>query len=39
MRRPPLLIAVTAGLAVALLTAIVVMHPFLPIDATVEKDV
>ena len=33
------MVAITAGLAVALLTAIVVMHPFLPVDATVERDV
>jgi len=39
MRRPALAVAVTAALAVALLTAVVVMHPFLPVDATVEKDV
>jgi membrane-associated phospholipid phosphatase len=39
VRRPALVVAITAGLAVALLTAIVVMHPFLPADAAVERDV
>lgn len=39
MRRPALAVAVTAALAVAVISAIVVMHPFLPVDATVEKDV
>jgi membrane-associated phospholipid phosphatase len=39
VRRPALAVAVTAALAVAVVTAIVVMHPFLPVDATVERDV
>jgi membrane-associated phospholipid phosphatase len=39
VRRPALAVAVTAALAVAAITAIVVMHPFLPVDATVERDV
>jgi membrane-associated phospholipid phosphatase len=39
MRRPLLGIAVAAAVAAAALTALVVMHPFLQVDATIEDDV
>jgi undecaprenyl-diphosphatase len=39
IRIPALAIAVVAAAAVGILTAIVVMHPFLQLDATVERDV
>jgi len=39
VRRPTLALAITAACAVAVITAIVVMHPFLPVDATIENDV
>lgn len=39
MRRPYAVIALTAAVGVAIVTAAVVMHPFLPLDATVEDGV
>jgi membrane-associated phospholipid phosphatase len=39
LRRPYAVIAMAATVGVAIITAIVVMHPFLPIDATVEDDI
>jgi membrane-associated phospholipid phosphatase len=39
LRRPYAVIAIAATVGVAIITAIVVMHPFLPIDATVEDDI
>jgi membrane-associated phospholipid phosphatase len=39
IRRPLLAIAIAAAVAVGVITAIVVMHPFLSLDATVENDV
>jgi membrane-associated phospholipid phosphatase len=39
LRRPFAVIALAAALGVAIITVIVVMHPFLPVDATVEDDV
>jgi membrane-associated phospholipid phosphatase len=39
IRRPFLFIGLAAAAAVAILTAIVVMNPYLPIDATVERDI
>jgi membrane-associated phospholipid phosphatase len=39
VRRPTLAVAIAAACAVAVITAIVVMHPFLTIDAAVENDV
>jgi undecaprenyl-diphosphatase len=39
IRRPFLFIGLAGAAAVAILTAIVVMNPYLPIDATVERDI
>ena len=39
IRRPFLLLGLAGAAAVAILTAIVVMSPYLPIDATVERDI
>jgi membrane-associated phospholipid phosphatase len=39
IRVPMLAVAIAAGVAVGVLTAIVVMHPYLPLDATVERDI
>jgi membrane-associated phospholipid phosphatase len=39
IRIPLLAVAITAAVAVAGLTAIVVMHPYLSLDATVENDI
>ena len=39
MRRTALVIAIAAALGAAAITAVVVMHPFLQLDATVENDV
>ena len=39
MRGAPIAVAVACALAVALITGIVVMHPFLAMDATVENDI
>lgn len=39
IRVPTLLIAIAAAAALGVLTAIVVMHPYLTLDATVERDV
>jgi undecaprenyl-diphosphatase len=39
IRRPFLFIGLAAAAAVAILTAIVVMNPYQPIDATVERDI
>ncbi len=39
MRKPLLVAAICAALGAAIITAIVVTHPFLPLDATVERDV
>jgi len=39
IRRPFLFIGLAGAAAVAILTAIVVMSPYLPIDATVERDI
>jgi undecaprenyl-diphosphatase len=38
IRVPVLAVAITSAAAVGILTAIVVMNPYLPIDATVERD-
>lgn len=39
MRAPLLAIAVVAALGAAAIAALVVAHPFIPVDATVERDV
>ena len=39
IRRPLLFVAVAAAAAVGIITAIVVINPYLPIDATVERDI
>lgn len=39
LNRPLLAVAVLAALAAAVLTAVVVTHPFIPADAAVERDV
>ena len=39
IRVPTLIVAIAAAAAVGVLTAIVVMHPYLTLDATVERDV
>jgi undecaprenyl-diphosphatase len=39
IRVPLLLVAILAAIAVGVITAIVVMHPYLQLDATVERDV
>jgi membrane-associated phospholipid phosphatase len=39
IRRPFLFAGIAAALAVGIITAIVVMNPFLQIDATVERDI
>jgi membrane-associated phospholipid phosphatase len=39
IRRPFLFIGLALAAAVAILTAIVVINPYLPIDATVERDI
>ncbi len=39
IRRPLLFVAIAAAAAVGIITAIVVMNPYLPIDATVERDI
>ena len=36
---PALVVAIAAAAAVALITAIVVMHPYLALDATVDRDI
>jgi undecaprenyl-diphosphatase len=38
-RGPLLFVAIAAAVAVGILTAVVVMNPYLPIDATVERDI
>ena len=39
IRRPFLFVAIASAVAVAILTAIVVMNPYLQMDATVERDI
>src|ERR1700693_5332732 len=39
IRVPMLAIAIAAAAAVGVITAIVIMHPFLSLDATVERDI
>src|ERR1700693_2251980 len=39
IRVPMLAIAIAAAAAVGVITAIVIMHPFLSFDATVERDI
>jgi undecaprenyl-diphosphatase len=39
IRVPLLIVAILAAIAVGVITGIVVMHPFLSLDATVERDV
>jgi membrane-associated phospholipid phosphatase len=39
IRRPLLFVAIAAAAAVGIITAIVVMNPYLQIDATVERDI
>jgi membrane-associated phospholipid phosphatase len=39
IRVPMLAVAIASAVAVGLITAIVVMHPYLQLDATVERDV
>lgn len=39
IRVPMLAVAIASAIAVGVLTAIVVMHPYLPLDATIERDV
>jgi undecaprenyl-diphosphatase len=39
MRRPFLFVAIAAAAALGMLTAIVVINPYVPIDATVERDI
>lgn len=39
IRRPLLAVAIAAALAVSVLTAIVIMHPYLSLDATVQDDI
>jgi undecaprenyl-diphosphatase len=39
IRRPLLFVAIVAAAAVGIITAIVVMNPYLQIDATVERDI
>ena len=39
IRIPTLVIAIAAAAAVGIIAAIVVMHPYLAVDATVERDV
>src|ERR1700682_93216 len=39
IRVPMLAVAIASAIAVSLLTAVVVMHPFLQLDATVERDI
>jgi undecaprenyl-diphosphatase len=39
IRGPFLFVAIAAAAAVGIITAIVVMNPYLPIDATVERDI
>ena len=39
IRVPTLVVAIAAAAAVGVITAIVVMHPYLSLDATVERDI
>jgi membrane-associated phospholipid phosphatase len=39
IRIPALVVAIAAGVAVGIITAIVIMHPYLALDATVESDI
>ncbi len=39
IRVPTLVVALLAAAAVGVLTAIVIMHPYLSLDATIERDV
>jgi membrane-associated phospholipid phosphatase len=39
IRRPFLFVAIAAAAAVGIITTVVVMNPYLPIDATVERDI
>ncbi|HEY8840952.1 MAG TPA: phosphatase PAP2 family protein [Candidatus Dormibacteraeota bacterium] len=39
IRVPLLVVAIAAAVAVGLITGVVLMHPFLSLDATVEKDI
>jgi undecaprenyl-diphosphatase len=39
IRRPLLAVAIAAALAVGILTALVIMHPYLSLDATVQDDI
>ena len=39
IRVPVLAVAIAAAIAVGVITGIVVMHPYLPFDATVERDI
>ena len=39
IRVPLLVVAIAAAVAVGVITAIVVMHPYLSLDATVERDI
>src|ERR1700675_3912812 len=39
IRIPLFAVAIAAAVAVVVITAIVVMHPYLPLDATIERDI
>ena len=39
VRVPTLVVAIAAAAAVGIITAIVIMHPYLALDATVERDI
>lgn len=39
IRRPLLVVAIAATLVVGVLTAVVIMHPYLSVDATVQDDI
>jgi len=39
IRRPLLAVAIAAALALGILTAVVIMHPYLSLDATVQDDI
>jgi membrane-associated phospholipid phosphatase len=39
IRVPMLVVAIAAAVAVGIITAVVVMHPYLSLDATVERDI
>lgn len=39
IRVPVLLVAIASAIAVGTITAIVVMHPYLQVDATIERDI